>query len=104
MLFLDNAIMDVTVARQRQVASQPVRADRAVRFDTVADKTAQFRSREILHHPHADAANSSPLLFHGDGDEGFRLGTSPNHPVFPSTILKPGKTLESTTEYRFLAK
>jgi len=40
---------------------------------------------------------------------GFCLETqhypdSPNHPVFPSTILKPGKTLESTTEYRFLAK
>jgi aldose 1-epimerase len=29
---------------------------------------------------------------------------SPNHPEFPSTILKPGETLRSTTIYRFSAK
>lgn len=29
---------------------------------------------------------------------------SPNHPNFPSTILKPGQTLKSTTIYRFSTK
>lgn len=29
---------------------------------------------------------------------------SPNHPNFPSTILEPGKTLKSTTIYRFSTK
>ncbi|MEY4813678.1 MAG: Aldose 1-epimerase precursor, partial [Verrucomicrobiota bacterium] len=40
---------------------------------------------------------------------GFCLETqhypdSPNQPSFPSTILKPGQTLKSTTVYRFSAK
>lgn len=40
---------------------------------------------------------------------GFCLETqhfpdSPNHPHFPSTILRPGETLRSTTVYRFSAK
>jgi aldose 1-epimerase len=40
---------------------------------------------------------------------GFCLETqhhpdSPNQPSFPSTILQPGKTLKSTTVYRFSAK
>jgi aldose 1-epimerase len=29
---------------------------------------------------------------------------SPNHPAFPSTILRPGETFRSTTEFRFSAK
>jgi aldose 1-epimerase len=29
---------------------------------------------------------------------------SPNHPSFPSTILRPGRTLRSTTIYRFSAR
>lgn len=29
---------------------------------------------------------------------------SPNHPNFPSAILRPGETFRSTTEFRFLAK
>lgn len=29
---------------------------------------------------------------------------SPNHPTYPNTILKPGETFRSTTEYRFLVK
>jgi aldose 1-epimerase len=29
---------------------------------------------------------------------------SPNHPEFPSTTLRPGKTYRQTTEYRFSAK
>lgn len=29
---------------------------------------------------------------------------SPNHPDFPTTVLKPGQELKSTTIYRFLAK
>jgi len=40
---------------------------------------------------------------------GFCLETqhfpdSPNHPAFPSTVLKPGQTYRQTTVYRFLAK
>ncbi|MCX6953589.1 MAG: galactose-1-epimerase, partial [Verrucomicrobia bacterium] len=27
-----------------------------------------------------------------------------NHPDFPSTLLRPGETFRSTTEYRFSAK
>jgi aldose 1-epimerase len=39
--------------------------------------------------------------------EGFCLETqhypdSPNKPEFPSTILRPGKTLRETTVYKFL--
>ena len=26
---------------------------------------------------------------------------SPNHPEFPSTVLRPGETFRSRTEYRF---
>ena len=38
--------------------------------------------------------------------EGFALEAqhypdSPNHPSYPSTILKPGQTYRQTTEYRF---
>jgi aldose 1-epimerase len=29
---------------------------------------------------------------------------SPNHPAFPSTVLKPGRTYRSTTVYRFLVQ
>ena len=29
---------------------------------------------------------------------------SPNHPEFPSTVLRPGQTFKSHTEYRFLAE
>jgi aldose 1-epimerase len=29
---------------------------------------------------------------------------SVNHPHFPSTILRPGKTFRSTTEYRFTTR
>lgn len=29
---------------------------------------------------------------------------SPNHPTYPNTILKPGETFRSTTEYRFSVK
>jgi aldose 1-epimerase len=40
---------------------------------------------------------------------GFCLETqhfpdSPNHPAFPSTVLKPGETYRQTTVYRFAAK
>jgi aldose 1-epimerase len=40
---------------------------------------------------------------------GFCLETqhfpdSPNHPDFPSTILKPGETFKSTTVFKFSAK
>jgi len=38
---------------------------------------------------------------------GFAMETqhfpdSPNHPEFPSTVLKPGQVYQSTTEYRFV--
>jgi aldose 1-epimerase len=29
---------------------------------------------------------------------------SPNHPEFPSTLLKPGQTFKSTTIYKFSAE
>ena len=29
---------------------------------------------------------------------------SPNHPEFPSTVLRPGETFRSRTEYRFSAE
>ena len=29
---------------------------------------------------------------------------SPNRPDFPTTVLRPGETFRSTTEYRFSAK
>jgi len=29
---------------------------------------------------------------------------SPNHPEFPTTVLRPGETFRSTTLYRFSAK
>ena len=29
---------------------------------------------------------------------------SPNHPDWPSTVLRPGQTYKSTTVYRFAAK
>lgn len=40
---------------------------------------------------------------------GFSLETqhfpdSPNHPEFPSTVLRPGERYESTTIYRFLTQ
>jgi aldose 1-epimerase len=40
---------------------------------------------------------------------GFCLETqhypdSPNHPNFPSVILKPGQTYQTTTVYKFSAK
>ena len=28
---------------------------------------------------------------------------APNHPEYPSTVLRPGETFRSTTEYRFTA-
>ena len=31
----------------------------------------------------------------------MNLPGSPNHPEFPSTVLRPGETFKSHTEYRF---
>jgi aldose 1-epimerase len=53
----------------------------------------------------ANHFNGKPFPKHG----GFCLETqrypdSPNHPKFPSTILRPGDAWESTTEFRFTAE
>ena len=57
--------------------------------------------------------NVKPGQFNAEGVEiqkrdGVALETqhfpdSPNHPVFPSTLLKPGETFRSTTVFRFSA-
>lgn len=36
--------------------------------------------------------------------ETLRYPDSPNHPEYPSAVLRPGETYHSTTEFRFYAR
>ncbi len=49
----------------------------------------------------AKAAGKSLCQFAGVALETQHYPDSPNHPEFPSTVLRPGETFRSVTEYRF---
>ena len=52
----------------------------------------------------AKAAGKSYGQFQGIALETQHYPDSPNHPEFPSTVLRPGETFKSHTEYRFSAE
>ena len=52
----------------------------------------------------AKAAGVKYPQFAGVALETQHYPDSPNHPEFPSTVLRPGETFKSHTEYRFSAK
>ena len=52
----------------------------------------------------AKAAGKNLCMFAGLALETQHYPDSPNHPEFPSTVLRPGETFKSHTEYRFSAK
>lgn len=52
----------------------------------------------------AKAAGKNLCMFAGMALETQHYPDSPNHPEFPTTVLRPGETYKSHTEYRFLAK
>ena len=49
----------------------------------------------------AKAAGKNLCQFAGVALETQHFPDSPNHPDFPSTVLRPGETFKSHTEYRF---
>jgi aldose 1-epimerase len=49
----------------------------------------------------AKAVGKSLCQFAGVALETQHYPDSPNHPEFPSTVLRPGETFKSRTEYRF---
>jgi len=51
----------------------------------------------------AKKAGAKLVQFAGVALETQHYPDSPNHPEFPTTVLKPGDTLRSRTEYRFFA-
>ena len=52
----------------------------------------------------AKAAGKTYGQFQGVALETQHYPDSPNHPEFPSTVLRPGETFRSHTEYRFTAE
>ena len=52
----------------------------------------------------AKAAGKTYPQFAGIALETQHAPDSPNHPDFPSTVLRPGETYKSRTEYRFFAE
>ncbi len=52
----------------------------------------------------AKEAGKKLVQFAGVALETQHAPDSPNHPEFPSTVLKPGATFRSRTEYRFFAE
>ena len=52
----------------------------------------------------AKAAGKHLCAFAGLALETQHYPDSPNHPEFPSTVLRPGETFRSVTEYRFSVK
>ena len=52
----------------------------------------------------AKAAGKTYPQYAGVALETQHYPDSPNHPEFPSTVLRPGETFRSTTEYRFTAE
>ena len=52
----------------------------------------------------AKEAGKKLVQFAGVALETQHAPDSPNHPEFPSTVLKPGETFRSRTEYRFFAE
>ena len=52
----------------------------------------------------AKAAGATYPQFAGVALETQHYPDSPNHPEFPSTVLRPGETFKSHTEYRFSAE
>ena len=52
----------------------------------------------------AKAAGKTLPQFAGVALETQHYPDSPNHPEFPTTVLRPGETFRSTTEYRFSAE
>lgn len=52
----------------------------------------------------AKAAGKTYGQFQGVALETQHYPDSPNHPEFPSTVLRPGETFKSHTEYRFTAE
>jgi len=49
----------------------------------------------------AKAAGKTLCAYAGVALETQHYPDSPNHPEFPSTVLRPGETFKSHTEYRF---
>jgi aldose 1-epimerase len=49
----------------------------------------------------AKAAGRKLCQYAGVALETQHYPDSPNHPEFPSTVLRPGETFRSRTEYRF---
>jgi aldose 1-epimerase len=52
----------------------------------------------------AKTAGRNLCQFAGVALETQHFSDSPNRPDFPSTVLKPGETFRSRTEYRFSAE
>ena len=52
----------------------------------------------------AKQAGAKYLQYQGFALETQHAPDSPNHPEFPSTVLRPGETFSSRTEYRFTAE
>ncbi len=52
----------------------------------------------------AKAAGKNLCPFAGVALETQHYPDSPNHPEFPSTVLRPGETFKSRTQYRFTAR
>ena len=52
----------------------------------------------------AKAAGKKLPQYAGVALETQHYPDSPNHPEFPSTVLRPGETFKSHTEYRFSAE
>jgi aldose 1-epimerase len=68
---------------------------------TTTEPGVQFYSGNFLNGTKFGKAGESHMLNSGLCLETQHFPDSPNHPAFPTTELKPGQTMHSTTTFTF---
>lgn len=77
------------------------KSGRVLEIWTVEPGLQMYGAQNFTSKLHAKAEGKRLGQFAGIALETQHFPDSPNHPEFPSTVLRPGETFRSTTEYRF---
>lgn len=89
--------------RPAAIMHDPV-SGRTLEIQTTEPGMQMYGAQNMTSDLPAKAAGKKLCPFAGVALETQHYPDSPNHPEFPTTVLRPGETFKSRTQYRFTAK
>ena len=100
-LLRDNASGDKNGKLKQAVAMRDPVSGRTLEIWTTEPCMQMYGAQNMTDALPAKAAGKHLCQYAGVALETQHAPDSPNHPDFPSTVLRPGETFKSKTEYRF---